>query len=228
MLLIRHGRTSANASGILAGRQPGVHLDDAGREQVTALREHLAGVALTAAITSPLERCRETLELLMEARAELPVHVDDRLSECDYGEWSGRPLKELSRDPGWKVVQGHASAAAFPGGETMLQMQHRAVAGIRHWNAALGDSAVYVVVSHGDVIKSILADALGMHLDQFQRIRVDPASVSVIDYTPLRPFVARMNDTGAGLRGLGQGRRRRRARRSDADVGGGAGGGAGA
>ena len=126
----------------------------------------------------------------------------------------------------WKVVQAHPSAAVFPGdqGESMAHMQHRAVSAIRDWNERLGPEAIYAVVSHGDVIKAILADALGMHLDQFQRIRVDPCSVSVVDYTPLRPFVGRTNDTGGSLDGLVRrpGRKRRR-RTSDAAVGGGAG-----
>jgi probable phosphomutase (TIGR03848 family) len=223
VLLVRHGRTTANASGILAGRQPGVHLDETGRAQASSLAGHLAEVPLVAAITSPLERCRETLDLLLGDRPGVPVHVDERLSECDYGDWSGRSLKELGREPAWKVVQGHASAAGFPGGETLLQMQGRAVEAIRDWNSVLGDSAVYVVVSHGDVIKSILADALGMHLDQFQRIRVDPASTSIVEYTALRPFVDRMNDTGPGAGRLATRRPRRGRRRGDAAVGGGAG-----
>jgi broad specificity phosphatase PhoE len=125
----------------------------------------------------------------------------------------------------WKVVQAHPSAAVFPGdeGEAMAHMQHRAVSAVREWNERLGGEAVYAVVSHGDVIKAILADALGMHLDQFQRLRVDPCSVSVVDYTPLRPFVGRTNDVGGSLAGLVPAPRKRRRRSSDAVVGGGAG-----
>ncbi len=127
----------------------------------------------------------------------------------------------------WKVVQSHPSAAAFPGasGESMAQMQHRAVSAVREWNATLGDLAVYAVVSHGDVIKACLADALGMHLDLFQRISVDPCSVSVVSYTPTRPFVLRTNDTGGDLSWLAAPPKRRRGRKaaSDAEVGGGAG-----
>lgn len=223
VLLVRHGRTTSNAAGTLAGRLPGVHLDDVGREQARALAAHLADVPLAAAVTSPMERCRETLDLLLADRPDLTQHVDDGLSECDYGEWSGSSLKELAKDPVWKVVQSHPSAARFPGGESLTHMQHRAVAAVRHWNSEMGDASVYLIVSHGDVIKAILADALGMHLDQFQRIRVDPASLSVVEYTPLRPFVERLNDTGAGARAIRPPKRRSRRRRSDAAVGGGAG-----
>ena len=221
VILVRHGRTAANVNGILAGWTPGVTLDETGREQAEGLAKRLAGVTLDAIITSPLERARETAAPLLAERPRTPLHVDERVGECRYGDWSGRPLKELSREPLWKVVQGQASGAIFPEGESMVAMQARAVEAVRHWNAELGDRAVYVVVSHGDVIKAILADALGMHLDQFQRIVVDPASVSVVSYSAVRPFVIRTNDTGGSLAFLSRSRKRRRS--SDAAVGGGAG-----
>ena len=224
VLLVRHGRTRANADGVLAGWTPGVDLDEKGQEQARALSTRLAEVPLAAVVTSPLERTRRTAELMLDGR-EVPTHVDERVGECRYGDWTGRPLKELAKEPLWKVVQGHPSAALFPGGEAMAEMQHRAVTAVREWNDRLGADSVYAVVSHGDVIKAILADALGMHLDQFQRLRVDPCSVSVVDYTPLRPFVERTNDTGGSLAGLRPPPKSRRGRRrsSDAAVGGGAG-----
>jgi probable phosphomutase (TIGR03848 family) len=232
VLLIRHGRTKANAEGVLAGWTPGVVLDETGTVQARDLAVRLGVVPLTAVVTSPLERTRETTELMLEGRdAVVPVHVDERVGECRYGDWTGGSLKTLSKEPMWKVVQAHPSAAVFPGaeGESMANMQHRAVSAVREWNEQLGTEAIYAVVSHGDVIKAILADALGMHLDQFQRLRVDPCSVSVVDYTPLRPFVGRTNDVGGSLAGLvpppSKGRKRstRSRRSSDAVVGGGAG-----
>lgn len=227
VILVRHGRTKANADGILAGWSPGVFLDEAGEAQAVAVAERLAPVPLAALIASPLDRTQQTADAIAVAqRADLPRHTDDRIGECRYGDWTGRALGELAKDPMWAVVQSHPSAAVFPGpeGESMREMQHRAVAGIRDWNGRLGDDAVYAVVSHGDVIKAVLADALGMHLDQFQRITVDPCSVSVIRYTPHRPFVLRTNDVGGDLSALAAnpGRKRRR-RSSDAAVGGGAG-----
>ncbi len=224
VLLIRHGRTSANAGGVLAGWTPGVDLDDAGREQAAALALRLADLPLTAVVSSPLERTVQTTDLMLGGR-DVPVHLDERVGECRYGDWTGGSLKTLAKDPLWKVVQSHPSAVVFPGdaGESMSGMQHRAVAAVREWNATLGDDAVYGIVSHGDVIKAILADALGMHLDQFQRIRVDPCSVSVVHYTALRPFVERTNDTGGSLAGLRPPPKRKRRRSSDAVVGGGAG-----
>jgi probable phosphomutase (TIGR03848 family) len=162
----------------------------------------------------------------------LAVQIDDRFGECKYGDWTGQPLRKLARDPLWRVVQSHPSAVRFPGpdGESMTAMQQRAVAAIREWNEKLGKDASYLVCSHGDVIKAILADALGMHLDMSQRIQVDPCSLSVIRYSTLRPFVLRMNDTAAdaaALAGLAGQRARARAE-SDAQIGGGAGSSGGA
>ncbi|MFL6094429.1 MAG: histidine phosphatase family protein [Blastococcus sp.] len=226
VLLLRHGRTTANTGGVLAGWTPGVQLDETGTAQVQAVGERLAKVPLAAIVSSPLERCRQTADAIAVGR-ELAVQSDDRLGEARYGDWTGKTIKELVKDPLWKVVQQHPSAAVFPGpdGEGLAQTQARAVAAVREWNAKLGPDAVWLACSHGDVIKAILADALGLHLDQFQRIVVDPASVSVVTYTETRPFVVRMNDTGGDVSGLIPPPRRTRRRKasSDAVVGGGAG-----
>ena len=226
VILLRHGRTTANTGGVLAGWTPGVQLDDTGRAQARAAGERLAKVPLRAVVSSPLERCLQTAAALVDGR-DVDVQTDDRLGEARYGDWTGRTLKELVKEPLWKVVQQHPSAAVFPGpeGEGLAQTQARAVAAVRAWNAAIGPDAVWLACSHGDVIKAILADALGLHLDQFQRIVVDPASISVITYTDTRPFVLRVNDTGGDVSGLVPPPRKRRARKpsSDAVVGGGAG-----
>jgi probable phosphomutase (TIGR03848 family) len=202
VLLVRHGLTASTGQ-LLTGWTPGVGLDERGRAQAKALGERLAPVPLDAMVTSPLDRCRQTVDEIVAARPEqaaAPV-VDDHVGECKYGDWTGRPLKELEKEPLWPVVQAHPSAVRFPGeaGESMLDMQHRAVAAIRGWNARLGKDATYLVCSHGDVIKAIVADALGLHLDQCQRIVADPCSLTVIRYTPLRPFLLRLNDTGGGV-----------------------------
>ncbi|MFF2044316.1 histidine phosphatase family protein [Kitasatospora sp. NPDC058170] len=201
LLLVRHGRSTANTAGILAGWTPGVDLDDTGRAQAEALAGRLAGIPLAQAVSSPLERCRQTLEPLLAARPELggPAQ-DDRLGECHYGEWTGRPLAELAGEPLWRTVQDHAAAAVFPGGESLRELSHRTVDAVREWNGKIaaehGEDAVWIACSHGDVIKAVVADALGLHLDHFQRINVDPCSVTAIRYTPQRPFVLRMGDTG--------------------------------
>jgi probable phosphomutase (TIGR03848 family) len=230
LILARHGRTTANASGVLAGRTRGVHLDERGLEQAEAAAGRLADLTLASVVTSPLERCRETARAIARSQ-QTPVKVSTErgLLECDYGSWTGRELKTLAKEPLWRTVQAHPSAAVFPDGESMADMSARAVAAVRRWDARVeaehGPDAVWVAVSHGDVIKSILADALGNHLDTFQRIVVDPASLSVVRYTPLRPFVVSVNTTAGSLAHLKPPSRRRRSRRvsSDAAVGGGAG-----
>ena len=228
VLLVRHGRTTANGAGVLAGWTEGVGLDDIGRTQVGALAARLAAVPLAAVVSSPLQRCLETADGMLVGHEPVERHLDDRLGEVRYGDWTGGELKKLAKDPLWKVVQSHPSAMTFPGegGEAMRDMQTRAVGAVREWNQRLGPDAVYVVVSHGDVIKAVLADALGMHLDQFQRLVVDPSSVSVVTYTPLRPFVVRSNDLGSDLGFLVPRKKRsgrKRSASSDAVVGGGAG-----
>jgi len=207
VLLVRHGLTATTGQ-LLTGWTPGVGLDERGRAQAKALGGRLAPVPLDAIVTSPLDRCRQTVEEILAARAARDGHgaqaepaTDERVGECKYGDWTGKPLKELEKDPLWPVVQAHPSAVTFPGaqGESMLDMQHRAVSAVREWNAKLGKDATYLVCSHGDVIKAIVADALGLHLDQCQRIVADPCSLTVIRYTPLRPFLLRLNDTGGGV-----------------------------
>ncbi|WP_374455070.1 histidine phosphatase family protein [Nocardioides sp.] len=228
VILVRHGRSSANTAGVLAGRTPGVHLDDTGVQQAGAVGDRLAGVRLAAAVTSPLERCRETAkEITSRQSAPLRASTEKQLSECDYGEWQGRPIKELAREKLWKTVQAQPSAVTFPGGESMRAMQDRAVAAVRRHDARVtaehGDDAVWLAVSHGDLIKSILADALGSHLDLFQRIHVDPGSVSIIRYGETRPFVLGTNTHAGDLSWLTPPRKARNRRRGDAEVGGGAG-----
>ncbi|MBZ4020835.1 histidine phosphatase family protein [Streptomyces purpurogeneiscleroticus] len=200
LLLVRHGRSTANNSGVLAGRTPGVALDEHGAAQAAALPGRLAAVPLVAAVASPLQRCQETLRPLLAARPGLPLHTEDGINECDYGDWSGRKLAELADEPLMQTVQQHPSAAGFPGGETMRTMQNRAVDAVRSWNARIEDAhgpeAVYLMCSHGDIIKSLVADALGMHLDLFQRVSVEPCSVTAVRYTPLRPYLIRLGDTG--------------------------------
>ena len=230
VLLVRHGLTATTGS-VLTGWTPGIPLDDRGRRQAEALAARLVPVELDAIISSPLERCRQTADAIAAAGAGRPaVQEDARLGECHYGDWTGQPLKRLAKEPLWRVVQAHPGAARFPGedGESITDMQHRAVSAVRDWNRQLGGDAAYLICSHADVIKSVIADSLGMHIDMLQRIQVDPCSLTAIRYTPLRPFVLRMNDTGGVVESLKKPEpRRSRAmarRETEAPVGGGAGG----
>ncbi len=221
LLLVRHGLIAATGR-TLSGWTPGLHLDERGTRQARALRDRLARVPLAALVTSPLERCVETASILGEGRG-LEVQPDERIGEVRYGDWTGRDLKALAKEPLWRVIQVHPSAAEFPHGEPLRAVQSRAVDAVRDWNARLGADATWVLCSHGDVIKALLADALGMHLDLFQRLQVDPCSLSVVRYTQLRPSVVRINDNGGSIDDLLPQRKRRR-RSPDAVVGGGAGG----
>ncbi len=229
VVLVRHGLTHMTGP-VLAGWTPDLHLDERGTAQAEAVAERLRPVPFTAIVSSPLDRCLDTAGHVLAGRDGLQLQVEDRLGECRYGDWTGRPIKELAKDPLWKVVQNHPSAVVFPGpeGEALAHTQARAVAAVRDWNARLGPDATWLACSHGDVIKAVVADAMGLHLDQFQRIGIDPCSVTVIRYTDLRPFVVRVNDTGGGVADLlppaKKGRRRKAS--SDATVGGGAGAGA--
>jgi probable phosphomutase (TIGR03848 family) len=202
VILVRHGRTTANASGVLAGRTAGIKLDEIGRGQAARVGERLAVVPLVGIVSSPLERCRQTTRAILDQQTGSPAApIDKGITECDYGEWQGRALGELAKEDLWSVVQTQPSAAVFPGGESLAAMQARSVAAIRRHDAAFeaehGSGAVWVAVSHGDIIKSILADALGLHLDLFQRINANPASASIVRYSATRPEVVAMN-TDAG------------------------------
>jgi probable phosphomutase (TIGR03848 family) len=202
VILLRHGRSTSNTAGVLAGRSEGVDLDDKGREQAAGLIDRIGDLPITAVVCSPMLRCRRTVEPLAEALCLQPV-IDDRLSEVDYGDWTGRKIGDLAKEPLWRVVQAHPSAAVFPGGEGLAQVQARAVAAVREHDRRLaeqhGGDALWLACTHGDVIKSLIADAYGIHLDGFQRVTADPASVSVVHYTQLRPFVLHVNHTGARL-----------------------------
>jgi len=235
VFLLRHGLTKLTGP-VLAGRTPGLHLDERGQAQAAAAADRLAVLPLASVVTSPLERCAETARAVLAAQrvaGRSPArHTDRRLLECDYGDWTGREIKALVKDPLWRVVQSHPSGVTFPGGESMSAMAERGVRAIRDLSAKVaaehGEHAVWLACSHGDLIKAILADALGMHLDLFQRIVVDPGSISAIRYTDGRPFVLFSNSVSGDLSPYvpvppKPGRRRRAS--ADATVGGGAGGG---
>lgn len=223
VILVRHGRTTANATGLLAGRAVGVTLDQIGRDQAASTGDRLSPVPLVGVVSSPLERCQQTAQFILDRQTGAPyTPAEADLTECDYGQWQGRLLSDLATEELWPIVQSQPSAVVFPGGESMAAMQARSVAAIRRYDAAFeaehGPGAVWAAVSHGDIIKSILADALGMHLDLFQRINVGPASVSIVRYGPSRPSVYATNTDAGDLSWLSN-----RIHSGDAPVGGGAG-----
>jgi probable phosphomutase (TIGR03848 family) len=202
VILLRHGRSTSNTDHTLAGRSEGVDLDEKGLEQAQGVVERIGALPVKAIVRSPLLRCERTVAPLAAALGLEPV-VEERLSEVDYGQWTGRKIGELFKEPLWAVVQQQPSAAVFPDGEGLARVQARAVEAVREHDqrlAAEHDADVlWVACTHGDVIKAVVADALGTHLDSFQRISADPASMSVIRYTAVRPFVMHVNHTGAAL-----------------------------
>ncbi|MDX1892945.1 histidine phosphatase family protein [Mycolicibacterium sp. 050158] len=202
VILLRHGRSTSNTAHTLAGRSEGIDLDDKGREQAESLIARIGELPVEAIVRSPLLRCERTVAPLAAALG-LEPRVDERLSEVDYGAWTGRKIGELVKEPLWAVVQQHPSAAVFPDGEGLAQVQARAVAAVREHDRTLAEQherdVLWVACTHGDVIKAVIADALGTHLDGFQRITADPASMSVVRYTSVRPFVLHVNHTGPAL-----------------------------
>ncbi|WP_405495520.1 histidine phosphatase family protein [Nocardia sp. NBC_00511] len=205
VILLRHGVSTSNTARTLAGRSAGVDLTDRGREQAQGLVSRLGSLPIEHIVCSPLLRCQRTVAPLAD-KLGLEPEPDERLLEVDYGDWTGKALADLVTEPLWKVVQRHASAAVFPSGEGLAQVQFRAVSAIRERDRQFaqrhGTDVLWVACTHGDVIKSVIADAFGIHLDGFQRIVVEPASLSVVRYTPTAPYVWRVNDTGPDLSGL--------------------------
>jgi probable phosphoglycerate mutase len=199
LLLVRHGLTRLTGP-VLAGWTPGLHLDERGTEQAARLAERLRTVPLAGIVSSTLERCLDTAAPIATTHG-LEIQPDERLAEVRYGDWTGRELKQLVKEPLWKVVQGQPSAVVFPNGEALRDVQSRALAAVREWNERFGTDVTWVAVSHADVIKAVTADALGLHLDQFQRIAISPASVTVIRYgaAAARPTVVRVNDIGGAV-----------------------------
>ncbi|HEX9124378.1 MAG TPA: MSMEG_4193 family putative phosphomutase [Actinomycetota bacterium] len=194
LLLIRHGTTAASEKGVLAGWTPGVHLTERGSQQAEQLVDRLRGVPVAAIYSSPLERCRESAAPLASDRG-LVVRVRRDLGEVRYGSWTGRRIRQVMRTKLWKVIQGAPSRARFPEGESLLEVQHRAVAELERIVAAHRGPAI-AVVSHADVIRLAVSHFSGMHTDLFQRLVIEPASISVVALGEGLPRILRVNDTG--------------------------------
>jgi len=194
VVLVRHGVT-AETGPMLTGRKPGVPLSDAGRTQAARAAASLAGLPIVAVYASPIERCHETATIVAEPFG-VQVQIDDDLIEADYGEWQGQKLADLARTPLWKVVQAAPSAARFPGGESLREMQARAVGAIERI-VGRHPGELVVIVSHADPIRAAVAHFTGVHLDLFQRLWVSPASCTVLSFGPFGAALVKLNDTGA-------------------------------
>lgn len=193
LLLIRHGHTPT-AGKVLTGWERGIHLTDRGREQAVSLVGRLQGVPLAAVYSSPLERCRETAAPLARDRG-LSIRTRRDLIEVGYGEWTGRSIRQLARTKLWRSVQDTPSAVRFPGGESLQEVQARATDELRRISEGHPDATV-AVVTHADVVRLALAQFAGIHLDLYQRLVVEPASVSVVALSHGTPWIVKVNDTG--------------------------------
>lgn len=190
ILLIRHATSVANASGTLAGRLPGIGLDETGQAQAAILKDRLQSVKFDQVLSSPLERCMRTAQL-----AGLAPRTDYRLNECDYGEWAGRSLADLSGEPLWSDIQARPQDVVFPGGESMKGMRARAIDAVKEAAATADMSGVVGLFSHADVVKAIMSWALDQPFNAFQRIIIEPASVSIIEIINAVPRVWALNTT---------------------------------
>ncbi|MCT1765446.1 histidine phosphatase family protein [Brevibacterium casei] len=222
IVLLRHGLSSANTAGILAGRAPGVSLTEDGVRALEDTLRMLPRSDFSRLLHSPLTRCAETAAIAARFAGFGTTEVAEDFIELDYGDWTGRRLEDLVTTPEWETVAQRASQMRFPGGESITEAADRAVAGVAGLVAELraveeakreaaqasaeeagkdgGDLREWaMVVSHGDIIKTIIADALGMPLDDFQRLSVAPGSFTVIDYTGRMPVMTAMSITAAGL-----------------------------
>jgi probable phosphomutase (TIGR03848 family) len=207
IVLLRHAHSVANAKAILAGRTPGINLSERGLKESLEVADRLREVDFSAIRISPLERCSQTVQPLIErmnqqnkkAKSPTKIAIEEDLIEVDYGRWTGRKLSALSKEKDWKIVQNTPSAMYFPGGEGLLQVQAR---GMRALNAIAHSpgQGPKLLVSHGDVIKAIIAGVIGTHLDHFQKIVIDPASISILDFTGKDYRVLTLNNTSTEIK----------------------------
>jgi probable phosphoglycerate mutase len=199
IVLLRHAHSVANEKNILAGRTPGISLSKTGSKQAELLVDRLGSTTFDQIFISPMERCHQTIAPWLSASPQSnPLTVDHDISEVDYGAWSGKSLAVLRRKKLWKTVAEQPSQMIFPQGESLLQMQQRALSSFYRLNSLKGSKA-RLLVSHGDVIKSIVAHCLGMHLDQFQKLVIEPASLSIIDTDNGVSRLITFNDTSGSL-----------------------------
>ncbi|MGH3732540.1 MAG: MSMEG_4193 family putative phosphomutase [Acidimicrobiales bacterium] len=196
VLFVRHGATDTTGS-VLPGRARGLHLSERGREQAAALAERLKDLSAkpTALYVSPLERARETAAPIAKA-LRLRAVVDQGLTECDFGLWTGKRLSTLARRAEWRTIQHSPSTFRFPEGESFSEMQ------VRVWDAVTKivrrhRNRTVIVVSHADPIKAAVTYAQGVPLDLFQRTVISPASLSAVAFSAGWPVVLCLNNTGS-------------------------------
>ncbi len=208
VILIRHAHSIANEKGVLAGRAPGITLSKSGKKQALELNKRLGELQPKHISISPLERCKATLQPWLIARGitQRSITVDEGFTEVDYGQWTGKKLATLALKKEWRIVQKSPSKMVFPDGEALLGVQSRAHKALLKSIKKAGNGIV-IVVSHGDVIKSLIASALELELDKFQKIVIDPASISVLDYNKGNFRLLHLNDSTSNFEHLSKSKR---------------------
>ena len=208
IVLIRHAHSTANAAGVLSGQLPNVNLSKSGQKQAERLAVRLGKLTISQIRVSPMDRCAQTVAPWLSSYGKgVSVIEDENLIEVDYGKWSGKKLATLSRAKLWRKVQGQPSAVTFPNGESLAQMQVRAMSSVHDFFAS--DLELTIMVSHGDVIKAIVASSLGMHLDDFQRIVIDPASITILESHGGAIRLTRLNDSDSSVSDILQSKKSR-------------------
>lgn len=204
IILLRHAHSHANKNGILAGRMPGIRLSSIGKSESLKLVERLSDTEINYIHSSPLDRCIQTIDPYLNTLGKSNLQefcLEDRLIEMDYGRWSGRKLSALAREPLWREIQTNPSKVTFPEGESFKKMQKRSLAFVQELLSRKGNEN-HLVITHGDLIKVITASLLGMKLDNFQKLVVDPASFTVFKGNLEKHNMLAFNDTESTLRSL--------------------------
>lgn len=206
VILVRHSRSTANTAGVLAGQAPGISLDETGFTQAQGLTTRIGDIAITRVISSPLQRCIETISPWHEKYGKSEIEIDNNFIESDYGTWTGCKLSELAKEPLWKEVQKTPSKVTFPEGESFQAMFKRVSTGLDSIIDKLAENDNVIVVSHGDIIKLAIAKILGLPIDNFQKLVIDPASISIVKVEnsedkehSRRTALISMNESGTSL-----------------------------
>jgi probable phosphoglycerate mutase len=209
VILVRHSRSTANTAGVLAGQAPGISLDETGFTQAQGLTTRIGDIAITRVISSPLQRCIETISPWHEKYGKSEIEIDNNFIESDYGTWTGCKLSELAKEPLWKEVQKTPSKVTFPEGESFQAMFKRVSTGLDSIIDNLAENENVIVVSHGDIIKLAIAKILGLPIDNFQKLVIDPASISIVKVEnsedkehSRRTALISMNESGTPLSNL--------------------------
>ena len=203
IILVRHSRSTANTAGVLAGQAPGIALDEVGFTQAQGLVSRIGEIEIKRIISSPLQRCLETITPWHTAHGKSIIEIDRNFIESDYGSWTGQELSELSKEPLWKEVQKKPSKVTFPAGESFKAMFDRVSKGLDQIIDSLNDDDNVIIVSHGDIIKLAIAKILDLPIDNFQKLVIDPASISIVKVEKQeesrRTALISMNESGTPL-----------------------------